>query len=595
MKFTKDKIIACGGVLLVAFILAIVLFLQLQGTQEFSFFYREQMQLFLWDSEKIQGMFWAVGGGVKVLSQILVQFFVVPKMGALITTLLVLVCALFLWLGGKKLCKETSCWWMAPLAFVPGVLYCVYLLDNYAHYEGMVALCLMAFFFWLHTLTGKLNLYLRVGITSVLVLVLFGLGGSIGFWLALVCLLYDILLNGLKKGALFLIPMALVIIAGIYSVHQGWVVSFAHAFWMKEYVEYYFEPTTLYSLSWISVLVLLLLFWLLEKAPLKNLWLQIFLVLALTAILPFSYSSLAERHQDKGMYSLQRVIHYADTEQWDEIINRGYELTNNYITLNYLNLALSEKGQLLDKLFIFDQKGGQSVFMDYQQYTDIGILRARQYYHMGVIAASQMNAVSSLMSITEGNPSMTQLSAKNYIITGRYNIADKYLRNLEKTWYYKDWAKKMRKFMSDKAVMADPELSQKRKDLPLNNDFFAIYAGMLSDTQTVFEANPEEQNAVNYATAYLLLEKKFEYIVPYVEYNYGKPWMKELPVRLQEAMVTAFEQDMDACRAHGVTEDIISKFAQFRQDALTLRHSGGSTSRLAPKYGDTFWYYMLKK
>ena len=102
MKLTKDKIIACGGVLLVAFILAIVLFLQLQGTQEFSFFYREQMQLFLWDSEKIQGMFCAVGGGVKVLSQILVQFFVVPKMGALITALLVLVCAPLLYYGGKQ-------------------------------------------------------------------------------------------------------------------------------------------------------------------------------------------------------------------------------------------------------------------------------------------------------------------------------------------------------------------------------------------------------------------------------------------------------------------------------------------------------------
>lgn len=594
MKLTKDKIFACGGVLLMVLILTIVLFLQLQGTQEHSFFYREQMQLFLWDSDKIQGMFWAVGGGLKVLTQILVQFFVVPKMGALITALLVLLSAHFLYYGGKKLCKEAPSWWMAPLAFIPAVFYCVYLLDNYAHYEGMVALCLLAFFFWLHTLTGKLNLYLRVGITSVLALLLFGLGGSIGFWLAVVCLLYEVLSIG-KKSVFFLIPVALVMVAGIYSVNQGWLVSMNHAFWMKEYVEYYFEPTTLYALSWISILMLLLLFWLQGKAGLKNIWLEGVLALALTAAVPFTYNYMAEKHQDKGMYSLQQVIHYADTEQWDEIINRGHELTNNYITLNYLNLALSKKGQLLDKLFTFNQTGGQSLFMDYQQYTDIGVLRARQYYHMGVIAASQMNAVSSLMSITEGNPSMTMLSAKNYIITGRYNIADKYLSNLEKTWYYKDWAKKMRQFMNDKAVMADPELSQKRKDLPLNNDFFAIYAGMLSDTQTVFEANPEEQNAVDYATAYLLLEKKFEYIIPYVEYNYGKPWMKELPVRLQEAVVTAFEQDMDACRAHGVTEEIINKFAQFRQDALNLRHRGGSTAQLASKYGDTFWYYMLKK
>lgn len=591
MKYTIDKIIPILGRVILTLVIAIGLFLFLQDTQEYSYFYREQNQLFLWDADVIGKTLLPIGGFCKVLTQILVQFFVLPKMGAFISVVLCLIGAHFLWNSLKNLAID---WWLAPLVFVPFAVANVYLLDNYAHYEFLVALVLMSFFFWLYTLAKNLNLYVQVGIGAIFTLLLYYLAGSIAILLGAVLLVYELLLKQ-KKGLVFVLPYACVLFAGLLAVNQAWLVNLNYAYGMQYYVEHFFEPTGFYKMAWYATLALVPVFWLVGKLKLKNLIVQAVAGILLAFLVPFCYSFLAENHQDKGMYSLERFIHYADTEQWNEIIARGHTETNNYISLNYLNLALSKKGQLMDRLFDFNQSSSQAVFLDYQQYTDIGVLRARQYYQIGAIGASQMNAVSAKMSVSDGSPSMEKLIIKNYIITGRYNIAEKYIQEMEKTWYYADWATSMRKYLNnDKAVEEDPELGMKRKDLPLNNEDFTIYAGIYNDAQTVMNANPEETAAADYAMACMLLDKNFNYLIPFAQFNLQNGYWKELPTHLQEAILTASEQDNEKWQEFKISEEMIAKFAQFRQDALNLRHSGGSVSQLAPKYGNTFWYYMLK-
>lgn len=590
MKYTKDKIVAIACQALVVVAITIGLFIYFQNTQEFSYFYREQNQLFLWDSEIITKMILPIGGFTKVLTQMLVQFFVLPKMGALISAVLCMVGAHFLFHSLKNLSGN---WGLLPLSFLPFVLANVYLLDNYAHYEFLVALVLLALFFYAHTLAEKLNLYIQVAICTVLGLLLFYLAGSIAVLFGACVILYEIALKK-KKGVWFILPYTLILLVGLIAVNQAWLVNLDYAYGMQFYVEHFFEPTGFYKLAWYSVVILIPVFWLAGKVNIKNVFAQVGICLILAVCMPFAYSFMADEHQDKGMYGLERFIHYADTEQWDEIIARGHTETNNYITLNYLNLALSKKGQLLDRLFEFAQNSSQAVFLDYQQYTDIGVLRARQYYEMGVIGASQMNAVSAKMSVANGSPSMEKLIIKNYIITGRYPIAEKYIAELEKSWYYADWATSMRKYLNDEAVEADPELSMKRKDLPLNNEDFAIYAGIYSDAQTVMTANPEEKAAADYAIACMLLDKKFDYLVPFSQFNLENGYWKELPVQLQEAILTASEQNKEIWEQFAISEEMRAKFAQFRKDALAVRHSGGSITQLASKYGNTFWYYMLK-
>ena len=588
----KTKIIPRIGQLLLLAVMAVFLFLYLQGSQEFTYFYREQHQLLQWDGVSLQKMILPIGGFCKFLGQALVQFFVLPKMGALITTLLCLISAHGLWSGLKKIC---SSWWLTPLAFIPSVLYNLYLLDNYAHYEGLVALVLMSLCFWLHTALGGLNKYLQLGITSVAALLLYYLAGPVAVLFTLAVLIYEAVKH-FKQAVWYCIPLGLVLLGGLLAVNRAYIPTLGQAYWMNGYVDYFFQPNALYSYSWLSALALIPVFWLLGKLKPMNMVVEGVAGLLLAVIIGYAYKSMSEIHQDKGMYDLERAIYLSDTEQWDTLLNLPYDETNNLIILNYMNLALCQKGELQEKLFRIPQANGtQSLFMDYQQYTDIGMMRAKTYYQIGAIGASQMMAVSALMSVADGAPSMVKLIVKNYLITGKHSVAAKYLRQLENSWYYKDWAASMKKFLNnEKEIQQDPELGFKRKDLPLNNEYFTIYAGLMNDASTVLDANPEEKSALDYLIGYLLLEKNFNYIKPFVEYNYGKPWLKELPVRMQEAVLAYSEHDMDYCRQYGVSEEMIQKWAEFRQDALQVRHSGGSNSQLAQRWGDTFWYYMLK-
>lgn len=568
----------------------VFLFFYLNASQEFSYYYREQQQIFLYDSSYISDLLKPIGGVVALVSQWLVQFFVLPKVGALVSTLLSALSALFLWLAFRRRLQST---WLMPLFLLPAFLFNIYLLDNYVHYDGLVALTFCSLFIWIYSLCQQFSPALRLVAGVLLSLVLFYTGGSVAVLFCLAVLLSDCL-QRVPKAYLSAVPLALVLFVGLLAVTQGLLVDYPYAYWMKGYVEYFFEPTMLYSYSWLSVLLLILLVYVEPKVRLKRPSIQMAVAAVLALMLCVGYSSFSSSHQDRSMNTLQQLIHYADTEQWNRIIADPELQNNNYLYLNYRNLALSHEGRLLNDLFVYPQAGSESLMAAYQQYTDVSVLLARLYYHTGVIGSAQYLAFSSTVGITYGCPAMTQMLIKTYLINGTYQIAEKHINMLEKSWYYADWARSQRQFLyNDAAVEADPELGLKRRDLPDNDRFVMLY-GAVNDMQAVIEANPDDQNAAEYAIAMLLLDKNFDGIKTFVELNYGKGYFKQMPERLQEAILTYSEHDLDYCREHGVSEAMIEKFARFRNQVLNIRHGGGNMSSLAAEYGRTFWYYMIK-
>jgi len=584
----KYKGLWAGCILLVG---AVLLYLFLQSTQEFNFFYREQQQIFLYERDYVLDLLTPIGGFAALAGQWLVQFFVLPKMGALLSTLLCLVGAAFLALALNRLYEGS--WWLAPLAWMPLVCYAICLQDSYVHYDGLVALAMGCVCLWKYTWLPADRWVLRLIGGLVLMLGLFYLAGSVAVLISLALLLVD-LLRKAPKAYLSVLPLLAVMFTGVVAVYYGWLVDYPYAFWTKGYCEYYFEPTSLHSLAWLSIPLLVLLAWALNKWNPRKAWVQLSLSAVLLLLLCIGLPKVAQNHINANYYALQKQIHYADAEQWDKLtqvldINPG-----NDVQMNYLNLGLSKQGRLLEDLFVYPQQGVNSLMTSYVQYTDMGVLMSRLYYQTGVIGAAQYQAFSTTVGITYGNPSMTKLLIKTYLINGTYNIAEKQIRLLEKSWYYADWATDMRRFLyNDEAVLADPELGKMRRSLP-DNDEFSMLKGALYDFQTVLDANPDHREAAEYYIAMLLLVKDFDGINYFMDRYYGKGCMTTLPVRLQEAIVAMHEHDPEYCREHGVSEEIIDRFSQFRQQVLNLRRSGGSNmSSLAPAYGRTFWYYML--
>ena len=114
-----------------------VLWLHLQTLQEPIFFYREQQQIFLFDSVYISSILNQIGGLATLSAQFLIQFFRLPFIGSLITALIGGVSGWLFWLTLRKIHPSL---YLLPLAFLPILFQYLYLMKDSYQYEGLIAM-----------------------------------------------------------------------------------------------------------------------------------------------------------------------------------------------------------------------------------------------------------------------------------------------------------------------------------------------------------------------------------------------------------------------------------------------------------------------
>ena len=119
----------------------VLLCFYLDAAQRYLFYYREQQQLFVYDTSFMLDRYLTFGGFALFMAQFLVQFFTVPFMGALITSILAVLTAVLLWLSLRKINGSA---YLFPLCFLPILFQIGALYDYYYYYQGLVAFSLMA-------------------------------------------------------------------------------------------------------------------------------------------------------------------------------------------------------------------------------------------------------------------------------------------------------------------------------------------------------------------------------------------------------------------------------------------------------------------
>ena len=151
---------------------------------------------------------------------------------------------------------------------------------------------------------------------------------------------------------------------------------------------------------------------------------------------------------DKKYYDMLRLNHFVVAGQWDSILSDRTARHDNFLMMNVRNLALSHKGQLLDKLFDYPQSGIMSLVASDDQsdrIPDVIALDSHIYYQMGNVAHSQNKAFDASVGVRFGSPSMMMRLIKTNLAWGAYEVAGKYISEMEKTWGYGKEAREMRK------------------------------------------------------------------------------------------------------------------------------------------------------
>ena len=579
---------------LVAFWLIVfgALFAFLQMCFEYHFYYIEQSQLFLFSEAYIRNKLLLPGGFSMLVAEFLVQFFIRPYVGALVTTVL---------LTGVGVCTAGIVKRIAPVSglFILYVLPMLALLfmhfDFNYRVQGTVCYLMM-----MALLCGYMRIrndLFRLVAGCVLVPVLFWLAGSIAVLFAgMVCLFEG--LRKTPKWYISLIGVAEVLLLGVGTVYFSLMGEYRWVFGPDLYYHYTLHPKEIIYYSWICLpLVFLVAFFIRNKNSLSGKkWRAGISCIAQLAMIAAVLWWGMPKYSDAKTLKLKKLDYFARTEQWDKTIEECKGKLTNFLYMCHLNMALANKGELSDKMFNFDQRGPQGLLVQWNKSENISCMLSDIYFTMGATASSQEMAFEGYVSAMEdGNPRMLKRLVQTNLIYGTYPVAEKYISILEKTYAYRDWAQSQRKYLyNDEVVESDPILGTRRRMLPDRNSL-AMIKGLAGDLALFLEKGPANSAALQYLGAMYLLAKDLEGFKALVEKYYGTEFLPVLPVHFQEAVIVMSEKEPDYWKRFNVSETIVARFTDYKKQVLANRNNSAIAGLLNRSYGNTYWFYFMFK
>ena len=299
--------------------------------------------------------------------------------------------------------------------------------------------------------------------------------------------------------------------------------------------------------------------------------------------------------RNQSNIDLWRLNHYAYTENWDGILQfLAGKPMNNYLFMNYANMALAEKGELGNLAFNYSPRGMNALMVDANSTGSIRMLASDINYMVGCVAEAQQHAFEAQVTFPTslGIQTMKRL-VKTNLIFGHYAVAEKYLNLIAKTTFHKEWADRYKMFLyNDAAVETDSELGEKRKSLSKQNRFSMFY-GWQMELDDILVANPKNEKAMTYLGLSFLLNKDMEGFRHFLDKYYGTESLQQLPIVFQQGVIALFQQEKDKWENYHLSPQVVNLYSQYRDLYFKNQRQPNLKNIMARSFGYTFWYYLM--
>jgi hypothetical protein len=299
--------------------------------------------------------------------------------------------------------------------------------------------------------------------------------------------------------------------------------------------------------------------------------------------------------RNQSNIDLWRLNHYAYTENWNGILQfLAGKPMNNYLFMNYANMALAEKGELGNLAFNYSPRGINALMVNANSTGSIRMLASDVNYMVGCVAEAQQHAFEAQVTFPTslGIQTMKRL-VKTNLIFGHYAVAEKYLNLISKTTFHKEWADRYKMFLyNDAAVETDSELGEKRKSLSKQNRFSMFY-GWQMELDDILVANPKNEKAMTYLGLSFLLNKDMEGFRHFLDKYYGTESLQQLPVVFQQGVIALFQQEKDKWENYHLSPQVVNLYSQYRDLYFKNQRQPNLKNIMARSFGYTFWYYLM--
>ena len=542
--------------LTVAFGLAVFLFWTFR--YPFALTYQEQLQLFLFDGDYFCDRMAEPGGFARYIAEFLVQFYNGAAIGAAIIALLYMLAQRLTWRLMRSKSEGSY-----PLSFLP-VLMLWYAMGD----ESVM-------------LTYTVALVIALG-------VMVALRKWIGWITAIILIpvLYWLIGPMVLLVALLMLPWTLMVAALIYALALMLLSAHFLPFPMLRVmlgISYYRFPETLpYVLMAIPVVVALLV-WLSRKDYLK--WVPA--VPAIVVLLILS-AFFIPRGFNAKKYELIEYDHLVRVQNWNAIIAKAEkQMPDLPMSVSATNLALGMTNQLGDRAFDFYQRGSEGLLPKFERNFATTQLTGEIYFWLGLVNTAQRFAFEAMEAIPNYNKSarVVKRLAETNLINGQYKVAEKYLKMLEKTVFYRPWAQRTMALLGNEKAINEHPLYGTLRQYRLQEDFLFSDRELDKICGQLFVHNPQNQMAAQYLVMLPLLDNDMPRFMQYVQVVQNK--INYNPRHCQEGIAFAFMQQRQQPPRGVVSQLILQQMNEFAQ-----AYSQNQNSPELNRFRNTVWYYL---
>ena len=483
--------------------------------------FQEQYQMFLFDTGYFLERIVLPGGLADYISEFLVQFYYMPVLGGAIIALLLMSIQAISW----GLMKQYGMKAVFPgylLSFVPSIVLWCAMGDQNLLLSFVVALSGALLMGWIHNRFHNRLVKVVFELVST-ALVYWFLGPVVFLYAAL--MIGDTLMKGKQKGHLlsslgYSACLLILTVAWILLTTQSLQYPISRIFTGLNYYRYpgTVSPLPLGVMIWTVVVVFF------GMVPDGHAWIKklqqskVVMALAYALVIVASWFGIKASF-DVMTYDLIDYDFLVRTEQWDKIIEKAEKKpATTPLGVSCVNLALSQKGQLADRLFEFYQNGGEGLFPTFTRDMISPVSTAEIFFRLGMVNDAERYMFEAQEAIPNYRKSarLTRRIIECEIINGNYQVAAKLLRRLQKTLFYSNWANQMMALLgNEKAINRHPVYGKLRKYREKKQDFLFSDREMDQMLGLLFLNDNHNKMAYEYLVCYELLQRDMEKFMQY--------------------------------------------------------------------------------
>jgi hypothetical protein len=566
----------------------IIYFLYFALINRYHSLYLEQNQLFVWSLGFLKEQFSLPGGLALFIGSFFTQFFILSWIGALIYTLNAFAVFVLSYYIFRKHNFENII-----ISLVPVWLLAILQSSDLFSFGQAVGLLLILSYFALYVSVNKSGL--RYSLFFAGWPFFYILAGGFSIPLVLFCVLHELLFRKEKRRH---------VIAVLYVI-EGVLVPYLSA-----QVIYYIQPDKIFTypiiselhsiflfafiLSFVWTPLMLLAGFFLDKAKtIKDRLLQwsITNVLAGMVMIVLMTFVVHKRAYNKMADMMLGVDHYAQKAEWGKLLKLSARYPGyNTLVIYYTDLALYKTGKLLDDMFNYPQIGSQGLRLKWQR--NLNLFFGGEVFSQLAYNNESIHWAFEALVAKGLNPRSLKNLAVGCIVNGNNDIARKYLSLLNRTIFYRKWARQRIGYMLDPELKgADPEIARDR-NLRVWSNFFSEVNGL--NLQDLLKNHPENKMAYEYLLASLLLDRNLDGFASAVQ-NMRYYGYKRMPLHIEEALIfyNFYENQKIVPEGYSFRQEIINRFNDYAKIYTRFRSDRKVAAyELRKKYGKTYWYYL---